>query len=1504
MADLIEAPAGGDVLVFQATGNTSAPFASSGSDVNIPSPPSLYVIDANGDGVLDLAYSDTAGNWHYRLGNARVTDLVDTITDGFGLSTAITYAPLTDGSVYHKGSGSAFPTQDIDGPEYVVKQTSSSDGLGGTYLQTYLYTAARVNLQGRGSLGFGSVSVQDGRNSTTRTVTYRQDAPYAGTVWEDDLFQPDGSTFISKTTNTPAYMTLAGTDCALITQPDATRRCFAYVHEAVTTHYEVSGNKRGSAISKDDTTYTYDSYGTVSHTTAVTTDLDATTPVSPFNGLTWTTVIDNSITNDASANWCLGRPTLTTTTKTVPNEPTLTRHVKHVIDYSNCRATQEVLEPQENAAQPADQKLQVTTTYEYSPEGCGNPTKATIVGLDQNGAAMTGRVTQTGWGTRCTYAESITNAVLQGASTTYDYNLGVPLNAYDVDNLKTSWTYDEFGRKLTETHPDNTSSNWTYSDCTASSCWGTADLRFLVKETTIDSSGRTFRTTQKYYDGLDRLRFQEGNRELGVWTNASTAYDNLGRKTQEWLPYSLSSNGYHTYGYDIANRLTTDTLYDSGGSVYRSILLTYNGATGAVQDPNNNVTMKVTDVTGKLRRVIAPSSTVNCPKGYSQCGTTSYDYDAFGNLVTLTDATGVVSTYGYNLRGFKTSTTDADTGSWQFTPNSLNELITEHDAKGNTTTLGYDALGRVTSRLEPESTTAIIFTYGTDVSIHERGRLVSVTKPDGYTEAYTFDAAGRDLNVKYTEDGTTYQFDYGYNALGALDTLTYPVSTGGARFALKSVYDSSGYLNQVQDASTGAAFWTLNNSNDSAQPTSETLGNTILVASGYTPWTNELVSRSEGTGGSTTNRQNLSYTWDKAGNLQNRQDLNQHLTEVFTVDALNRLSTVTLNGTPTLSVTYDSAGNIQTKSDVGSYTYGDPRHPHAVTAAGSWTIGYDANGNMSSRAGGAISSYSYNLPQLVNYNGNTDQFFYNSSHQRWKQVANYTGSIETTHYIGGLLEVLQRGTNTEYRHLIKAGSNSVVYTRRTDGTNLTNSTYYLTSDHLGSANLVLDSSGNTLASESFTPFGARRGSNWQGVPTTADYSTFASTSRRGFTGHEMLDSVSLVHMNGRVYDPFLGRFLSPDVYIQALGASESINPYSYAWNDPLRYVDPSGHSLLGFVGAIVGIAIAIFAPEAISFIAGSAETFSATTLAVIGGFAGGFIGTYISTGNLSASLTAGLIGGVTGGLFAQIGEAAEAENWTAGERVFGHAFVGCFTGVVSSGNCGSGAVSAALSEAAIDYHILKPDSVGVWGSFKGAAEVGVIGGVSSRLSGGSFKDGFSVSAAGYLFNETHNWLGKMFVGTDAHLTLLAHLEGRPPDAGMWSGNIWFGSNGRPDLLYGPEEDNSYYGWEIKPIGQNAAAADQLQDYIDGANGKLTAGNNAIVFRDETSIRLRGTWFPNTFYTYTPGQAGVVMYSTEEDIAERVQVFFYKQRKNNQPWRGVNVPATEGATETALEGLLE
>jgi len=201
---------------------------------------------------------------------------------------------------------------------------------------------------------------------------------------------------------------------------------------------------------------------------------------------------------------------------------------------------------------------------------------------------------------------------------------------------------------------------------------------------------------------------------------------------------------------------------------------------------------------------------------------------------------------------------------------------------------------------------------------------------------------------------------------------------------------------------------------------------------------------------------------------------------------------------------------------------------------------------------------SFNLPSQINSGASYSQFTYGPDRQRWKHVANAGGSIETTISIGGLFDKVTRGTTVDYRHYIPVADGNVIRTVRVAGATTTLHTYYSSSDHLGSADVVTDESGAVIVRESFAPFGARRGSNWTGAPTTTEMNAIAAISRDGFTGHEMLDSVGLVHMNGRVYDQATGRFISADPYVQDPFDSQSLNRYSYVGNNPLSYTDPSG----------------------------------------------------------------------------------------------------------------------------------------------------------------------------------------------------------------------------------------------------------------------------------------------------------------------------------------------------------
>jgi RHS repeat-associated protein len=172
-------------------------------------------------------------------------------------------------------------------------------------------------------------------------------------------------------------------------------------------------------------------------------------------------------------------------------------------------------------------------------------------------------------------------------------------------------------------------------------------------------------------------------------------------------------------------------------------------------------------------------------------------------------------------------------------------------------------------------------------------------------------------------------------------------------------------------------------------------------------------------------------------------------------------------------------------------------------------------------------------------------------------VATGGGTSETTIYVAGLFEKVTRTSQpTEYRHTIRGGNGAAaIHIRRSNGTS---DTYYLHQDHLGSPELITGNGGSVVVRTSFSAYGERRdGADWSGAPPGSDLIAISNSSRRGFTGHEHLDNVGLIHMNGRVYDPRIGRFLGADPIVVA-GHSQGINPYAYVWNEPLRLTDPSG----------------------------------------------------------------------------------------------------------------------------------------------------------------------------------------------------------------------------------------------------------------------------------------------------------------------------------------------------------
>jgi RHS repeat-associated protein len=740
---------------------------------------------------------------------------------------------------------------------------------------------------------------------------------------------------------------------------------------------------------------------------------------------------------------------------------------------------------------------------------------------------------------------SVTNALSQTSSTAWSYELGVPLSATDANGVNTSWTYDAFGRRTSEVRPDGTSTVRSWTAC-PSGCGSL--VRYYVGESIF--AGVTPVTTRVVlFDQMDRMLGEQSRIRTDLkYRDEWREFDALGRVVKTYFPHYNTdpSPGFSTMAFDLVGRLSSESHPISDTNPTPQVTSYYHeGLTSRIVDPQSKEKSTVVTAAGQLR------ASRDSDGNYQL-----FEYDPFENPKRVSDQAGnVLQTSDYNVRGMLTARTDMDMGSWGFSSNALGELTSQTDAKGQPTSFSYDALGRLTSRGEAEGTSTWVWGVAGDNTGSNKyiGNLKSVSGP-GYSETYVYDALARISNTTINSDAT-YQIDYTYNSLGSLDTLTYPTSTSGYRLKLQYTY-SYGLLTAISDYNSPVVFWYSNDINARYQTVQETLGNGLVVNRALDAVNARLKSIQTGLGGG-TKVQNLAYEWDLVGNLKKRIDLNQsNLTEEFFYDNVYRLGSSQRNGATNLTMAYDAIGNITSKSGIGAYTY-DGTKKHQVTSTGNgWSFGYDGNGNMTSGRGATITWTSFNYPASIGNGSDTSSFSYTPDRQYWKQVSNYTsGGAATTIYVGGLLEKVTSGGNTDYKHMIRTDNARIVVSRRSDGQNVS---WYALDDHLGSNSVVTTQAGLIQMELSNDAFGARRAPNWQGSPTSSDWLNIAGTTRRGYTDHTMLDNLSLTHMNGRVYDQLLGRFLSADPYITEPGNTQGYNRYSYVLNKPLSFTDPSG----------------------------------------------------------------------------------------------------------------------------------------------------------------------------------------------------------------------------------------------------------------------------------------------------------------------------------------------------------
>jgi RHS repeat-associated protein len=375
--------------------------------------------------------------------------------------------------------------------------------------------------------------------------------------------------------------------------------------------------------------------------------------------------------------------------------------------------------------------------------------------------------------------------------------------------------------------------------------------------------------------------------------------------------------------------------------------------------------------------------------------------------------------------------------------------------------------------------------------------------------------------------------------------------------------------------------------------------------------------------------------------------------KIFGYDNLDRLTSANISGGTSFSASYSGNGNINSKTDAGTYSYHGTKFNDAVGATNP--------GNMIPSIQQEITYTAFQQPGKITEGQYELNYTYGADYNRIKsELKQNSNTIRTRYYFSDY----EKDNTGKYIQYVSSPVGLIAIVEN-------NSTiHYTYTDHLGSIVAATNSGGVIEVEQNFDAWGRRRDPNSWALQAPTATTSLPDWLYRGYTGHEHLDQFGLINMNGRLYDPVLGRVLSPDNYVQNAYGTQDYNRYTYAHNNPLLYNDPDGNNPListvigGFIGGIINglkydlrgddflqgfwrgaISGALagltgyYAP--IGF--GAGAIYGAGNGAVIGAINAGLNGGDMWRGAGIGALMGGMIGGISGGIEAS---RLEANFWT------------------------------------------------------------------------------------------------------------------------------------------------------------------------------------------------------------------------------------------------------------------
>ena len=736
--------------------------------------------------------------------------------------------------------------------------------------------------------------------------------------------------------------------------------------------------------------------------------------------------------------------------------------------------------------------------------------------------------------------ETAINAV--GHETSYEYyertgkpkRVTTPGKNGASDGLTTTYEYDRIGNLVRTIYPDGT-------DLKQRIAWIDFDPNSPAHHPdTPDFGGPIYFTWSKKMGGAETYTFfDQLNRKLREVTisldgkkvyNDYKYYETNGLLKESSNPY-FGKDGeqpqFTIYTYDFLERPLVITRPDGAQTTHQ-----YHGIEETTCDFDGQCTKLTLNASGLVTNA-------------QNNGTTNVEYTYYGDGKVKSTVVGSAETkYYYDVNRNPDSINDPSLGKLTYDYNAFGELVESSTPRAHTF-FQYDALGRMTNRTDNDGVSTWSYDHGFIGSL-DRTDYNPIEGPS-VVETFAYDDYGNLIEqTQKIGDEAELQFKYGFNAYGQRSTITYP---SGRK--VKYYYDrATGFLKMVRDLRTSRVLWKATATDRWGNTSQSELGNVILYHN-YDNITG-LVNGIQATRG---NQRifNQEYHWQTNGNLEWRKDAVLNLNEGFGYDGFNRLKTITTktyDGSATYgnqSVNYDAIGNITAKSDVGTiYNYGESDFsPYAVTSI-------EDLSNPDLLAGLQGLTYTcYDKLATASQDGKRLVISYGIDRQRVVQTFDDGGSVRTKRYFTPLYEtVTEDGVTKNYHYLTAANGLFAIFVTSSNGEE---AMYYTLKDHQGSLAAVIQPDGD-VERLSYDAWGRRRnpdGFGYDNVPIPM--------FDRGFTLHEHYDGFGLINMNGRMYDPAVGRMLSPDIVIQQEHNSQAYNRYSYCFNNPLRFTDPSGY---------------------------------------------------------------------------------------------------------------------------------------------------------------------------------------------------------------------------------------------------------------------------------------------------------------------------------------------------------